>query len=347
MQKFTCQCSNVLTFENSQCLQCGAEVGYDPLSDRMEQVGAKFKRCANGTTYGTCNWLLPAASTDELCLACQLNQTIPDMLVPGNNVLWGKMEVAKKRAIYSLLQFGLPVQRRSESCPHGLAFRFLMPVNGAPVITGHEHGVITLNLEEADDAVREQNRTRLHEPYRTLLGHFRHELGHYYWDQWFEHDSKHEEVLPAFRAVFGDERLDYGQALQNHYNQGAPADWQNSFITAYATMHPWEDWAETWAHYLHMTDAVETARSFHMETEAVVKAADTYGPDICTLPPPFDKVDPGLFLDVLNQWTHVSISLNEMSSSLGQGMLYPFVMSTPAVRKLHFVHCMVCRPLRS
>lgn len=344
MQKFTCHCSNVLSFENSHCLNCHAEVGYDPLSDRMSEVGPRFRRCGNAV-YGACNWLIPSSSKDQLCLACQLNETIPDLTVPGNDVLWAKMEVAKKRAVYSLLQFGLPVKRKSEACPNGLSFRFLVSVNGAPVITGHENGVITLNLEEADDGVREQNRTRLHEPYRTLLGHFRHELGHYYWDQWFEHDPKRDEVLPAVRAVFGDERADYNQALQRHYQNGAPANWQDSFITSYATMHPWEDWAETWAHYLHMTDAVETAHAFSVDTQSAAKPEHVYDAQSCPLPPPFDKVDATLFLDVLNEWVRLSLPLNEMANSLGQGMLYPFVLSPSAVRKLHLVHCMMFRPL--
>jgi hypothetical protein len=345
MQKLICRCSNILSFENSQCLQCHSEVGYDPASGRMDYVGPAFRRCDNGVAYGACNWLVPAASTDTLCLACQLNETIPDLMVPGNDVLWAKMEAAKKRAIYSLLQFGLPVKRKSADCPNGLAFRFLVSVDEAPVVTGHEHGVITLNLEEANDGVREQNRTRLHEPYRTLLGHFRHEIGHYYWDQWFEIDSKRDEVLPALRAIFGDERVDYSQAMERHYQMGAPPDWQNSFITAYATMHPWEDWAETWAHYLHLTDAVETAHAFCVAADTATKPEHTYGADACALPPPFDKVDPTLFLDVLNEWVRISVPLNEVASSLGQGMLYPFVLSPPAIRKLHFVHSMMCRPL--
>ena len=345
MQAFFCQCSNILSFENSHCLQCHAEVGFDPLSGRMETVGSQFRRCANGATYGACNWLLPTGAAEQLCPACQLNETIPDLLVPGNDALWAKMEAAKKRAVYSLLQFGLPIERKSDQRPHGLSFRFLVSEAGAPVVTGHEFGVITLNLEEADDAAREKNRSQLHEPYRTLLGHFRHELGHYYWDQWFEHDSKRDEVLPAFRAVFGDERADYDQALNQHYQSGAPRDWQNSFVTDYATTHPWEDWAETWAHYLHMTDGVETARSFGVAVTAAARPGSEYQAVSCALPAPFDKVDPAPFLGVLNEWMRISLPLNEMSSSLGQGRLYPFVLAPPVARKLHFVHCMMRRPL--
>jgi len=52
-----------------------------------------------------------------------------------------------------------------------------------PVLTSHCNGLITLNIAEADDAERERRRVKFHEPYRTLLGHLRHEVAHYYWDR--------------------------------------------------------------------------------------------------------------------------------------------------------------------
>ena len=117
-------------------------------------------------------------------------------------------------------------------------------------MTGHDNGLVTIALAEADDAYREQSRVAMHEPYRTLLGHFRHETGHYFWDRLVRDRGR----LEACRAMFGDDRQDYGQALQAYYDNGAPADWQSRFVSMYATSHPWEDFAETWAHYLHIVD---------------------------------------------------------------------------------------------
>jgi hypothetical protein len=89
-----------------------------------------------------------------------------------------------------------------------------------------------------------------------LLGHFRHEVGHYFWDRLVATDP---HQLEEFRVLFGDDRQDYGEALKRHYDEGAPANWQDTYISMYATMHPWEDFAETWAHYLHIVDTLETA----------------------------------------------------------------------------------------
>src|SRR5437868_9942335 len=127
-------------------------------------------------------------------------------------------------------------------------------------MTGHKDGIVTMKVEEADDVTRVRVRTQMREPYRTLLGHFRHETGHYYWDRLIANS----DWLEPFRGLFGDERASYAEALDRHYQQGAPLDWQPQYVSAYATMHPWEDWAETWAHYLHMMDAVDTALGFGM-----------------------------------------------------------------------------------
>ena len=123
------------------------------------------------------------------------------------------------------------------------------------MVTGHADGVITLDLAESDDVHRERRRAELGEPYRTLLGHFRHEIGHYYWPILVERAG----ALERCRALFGDERADYGEALERHYADGPPADWAERHVSAYATMHPWEDWAETFAHYLHIRDTLQTA----------------------------------------------------------------------------------------
>ena len=226
--------------------------------------GKTYKRCANFTLPALCNWLLPAHSPDALCTACNLNRTIPDLSVPDNGPLWFKVEAAKRQMIAQLMTLGLPIRRSEEPDDGGLAFDLLAPgADGAPLLTGHARGLITINILEADDAYRVKVREDMREPYRTLLGHFRHEIGHYYWDQLIAGGP----WLEPFRQVFGDEQADYAQALQRNYEQGPPADWDLHFISTYASCHPWEDWAETWAHYLHMMDTLDTAHQLRRHAD--------------------------------------------------------------------------------
>jgi hypothetical protein len=187
-----------------------------------------------------------ASDPNPLCIACRLNRTIPDLNDPDNGRYWGEIEAAKRRLVSQLLALGLPVKSKiAEDPERGLMFDFLRsPPGGRAVMTGHANGLITMNVEEADNVKREKIKHDLHEPYRTLLGHFRHEVGHYYWDL-LVRDTK---WLGPFRQVFGDERANYAQALRRNYEAGPPPDWRNSYISSYAAMHPWEDWAETWAH---------------------------------------------------------------------------------------------------
>jgi hypothetical protein len=342
MKPYTCTCSNVLFFDNSRCLKCGEDVGYDRISDAMIPWRARrdLQLCENGTKYGICNWLIPVGSKSPLCLSCQFNRIIPDLSVPANLALWAKMESSKRRLVYSMLRIGLSICNRLANPEAGLAFDFLQPLPSRPVLTGHDKGVITMNLQEADDAVREKNRQDLYEPYRTLLGHFRHEVGHYYMWLWMERTHE-ESLLNSFRQIFGDERASYQEALQRHYQQGAPGNWDQSFISAYATMHPYEDWAETWAHYLHFTDALETARGFGIDSAKALRHTERFAPEAVVLPPPFDKRDPAEFLNKLQHWSALTPALNEISVSLGQRDLYPFVLNIPVARKLHFVHSLI------
>ncbi|MDB6074430.1 MAG: hypothetical protein JWO89_2070 [Verrucomicrobiaceae bacterium] len=341
MKPFTCPCSNILFFENTQCLKCGSNVGYDAASDSMKIIEpeGKLKQCANGTQHGVCNWLVPADSANPLCDACQLNRTIPDLSVQGNGERWARMEASKRRVAYSMHHLGLPIIPRTQDAETGLIFDFLQPMPGAPVITGHDFGIITLNMEEADDAIRESNRQKFREPHRSLVGHFRHELAHYYWWVWFEKGTIDIELLNSFREVFGDERQDYGTALNNYYNGGPPSGWQGTHISEYSTAHPWEDWAETWAHYLHMTDALETADTFGLSAGRQHVPVTRFPKESVSLPAPFANVDPGAFMDILYHWAMLTPAINEMSLSLGQRDLYPFVLTPPIVRKLHFIHC--------
>jgi hypothetical protein len=306
--------------------------------------GHTYRRCANLMTPAACSWMVPAARDGEelppdtqgltpgYCLACSVTRTIPDLSVESNGELWRKLETAKRRLISQLLALGLPVVSRHVDPLHGLTFDFLSNMPGGPhVMTGHQHGVITLNAEEAEDAVRERIRAEMREPYRTLLGHFRHEIGHYYWDLL---------VLPTpwiddFRALFGDDRADYAAALQTHYEQGPPPDWADRFVSSYASTHPWEDWAETWAHYLHMADTADTAMSFGVDATNVELTSDLFTLDDLWQP---EDPDAGKFLDFINGWVLLTNVLNELSRSMGQPDYYPFVLPRVAVGKLQFIH---------
>ena len=246
--------------------------------------------------------------------------------------------MAKRRLISSLVALGLPVASRiTEDPERGLAFDVLRPLTGgAPVLTGHCSGIVTLNVEEADDLIRERTREQMHEPYRTLLGHLRHEIGHYYWDRLIGTS----EWLSGFHEVFGDEKRDYGAALQQHYQQGASADWPQHYVSAYASAHPWEDWAETWAHYLHLIDTLDTAFSFRLVIDSVGLPFESFDLEALARPEESSAAD---FLGLLNAWARFTAVLNELSRSMGLPDFYPFILSRQAVAKLHFVHTVIER----
>ncbi|MBC3348458.1 putative zinc-binding peptidase [Pseudomonas sp. SWRI196] len=346
-----CRCGQSLFFRNSQCLACLAALGYQPEQSRLsslqpaEQPGTwtldadpqagLFRRCANLDTPAACNWLLPASGHDTLCIACSLNRTIPDLSIPENPERWCKVETAKRQLVAQLITLGLPVIPKTVSESEGLAFDFIgVDLDGTPPTTGHASGLVTLDIKEADDAHREHVRQQMREPYRTLLGHFRHEVGHYYWDRLIANSH----WLDAFREQFGDERASYTEALERHYQQGAPLDWQTHYVSAYATMHPWEDWAETWAHYLHMMDAVDTALGFGMSAGDMDFDYQPFPPE--TL---FDPEHTGgvAFLSFVNAWIELAGMLNELSRSMGQPDFYPFVVPAAVITKLHFIHLVI------
>lgn len=352
---FTCVCKHPIFFRNSVCLACMKPLGYDALRGKLlpleptdtpglwrsVETGTRerlYRRCVNLATAAACNWLTPVDSAEELapelCLCCRLTRTLPDLGTPEHAEWWGRIELAKRRMASSLLALRLPLVPKSEDPARGLAFDILVSLPGEPpVVTGHEDGVITLDAHEADDATREQRRALLREPYRTLLGHLRHESGHYYWQRLVENSP----WLESFRTVFGDERIDYQHALQEHYNRGAPADWSTRHVSAYASCHPWEDWAETWAHYLHMRDTLGTARGFGIRGNRVELAGEPYGPSVLE-EGEGDEHTNARFLSWLNHWMKLTVALNEISRSMGVMDIYPFVLSQPAVRKLHLVH---------
>lgn len=350
---FRCDCGRPVFFRESRCRHCQAPLGYEPsigelrtllnagkpelwkLGGSADAGEGTYQRCNNFHSAAECNWLVPDREASELCVACRLNHTIPNLEDADNRRYWRAIEIAKRRLISQLLALGLPVESKSEHPKRGLGFDFLRPLaDGSGVMTGHANGLITINVEEADDARREQIRTELHEPYRTLLGHFRHEVGHYYWDRLIRDSG----WLEPFRALFGDERADYGAALKTNYEQGPPADWAERHISAYASSHPWEDWAETWAHYLHVVDSLDTAVSHGLDAEDIelnlepFTREDLYDPD-------HPNAERLLFL--FNSWMELVTVLNEMARSLGQPDFYPFTMSGAVVKKLHFVSLMV------
>jgi hypothetical protein len=349
MRLFNCQvCGQLLYFENTRCERCGHVLGYLPERNSLSALepeeedlwrpkadeARQYRFCENAL-HDACNWLVPADSPAKFCTACSFNRTIPDISDPVNKAHWQKIEVAKRRAFYSFLRLRLPMKDRLEDPENGLAFDFLAdsPEGAGPkVMTGHDNGLITLALAEADDAERTRRRTNMGEPYRTLLGHFRHESGHYFWDRLVRDGGKLEEC----RAVFGDDSQDYGAALQRHYKEGAPADWQEHFVSTYATAHPWEDFAETWAHYLHIVDTLEMARSFGV---GIAPAADRSGELSAEVD--FDPYRATQIEPVMEAWVPLTVTVNSLNRCMGVADLYPFVLSSAVVAKLAFIQSLV------
>jgi hypothetical protein len=350
---YACECGRTTFFRHSQCSACAAPLGYDPLlgesrtlvagpvADTWQLSGSAegwrhYRRCVLFKSPARCNWLVPVEDPSPTCISCRLNRTIPDMEDADNRRYLWAVEKAKRRLVSQLLAVGLPVRSKVDEDPeHGVAFDLLRsPPGGPAVMTGHAGGLITLNVEEADDAKREKIRQDLREPYRTLAGHFRHEIGHYYWDRLVAGTVWHEPC----RALFGDERADYAAALRANYENGPPADWASRHISSYASTHPWEDWAESWAHYLHMVDSLDTAlgfgftgRNIHIEVDQFA-LADLYAPHH----PLAER-----FLSLVNSWVVLTTVMNELSHSMGQPDFYPFRMPPPVLRKLHFIHLVV------
>lgn len=351
MQLFKCQqCGQVVYFENTRCMRCGAMLGFLPGANVLSAVSAdgaqwvaqarptrRYRFCRNWEHHA-CNWMLPVDddATSPYCRACRHNRTVPDLSDPARHAAWQKIEQAKRRLFYSLLRLDLPTPVPGGGDPQPLIFDFLAdPLQGPKVMTGHDNGVITIALSEADDAAREATRVAMDERYRTLLGHFRHEVGHYYWDR-LVRDAGDAE-LARCRALFGDERADYGQALAYYYDHGAPAHWQQAHVSRYATMHPWEDWAETWAHYLHMVDTLEMAAAFGIRI-----APDLDGQDaLLQADLAFDPYAVHDIARLLEAWLPLSLAINSLNRAMGQADAYPFVTPQPVVDKMVYIHALV------
>lgn len=352
MRPYACpNCARPNHFEVRVCPNCSFTLGYDPASDQLLFLGdgatawrdAEGEEhgvvvCQNNNDYAICNWLVPAVGDQPMCLACRHNRTIPDLTGPDVPERWAKIEAAKRRLFHTLLHLGLPIETQTEAEASGripgLTFDFLYDPVGeetgtVQITTGHEDGLVTLNILEADDVQREKMRTGLGEPYRTLLGHFRHEVGHYYWSRLIEDTAEVEN----FRAIFGDERISYEDAMKEHYGDGS-GGWTTDFVSSYATMHPWEDFAETFAHLMHIIDALATIDGFGIrmtkwrEDEEVAITFDPYHAETEAL---------------VSEWGPFAFAENAINRSMGQPDLYPFHLSDTIVRKLDYINRLLQR----
>jgi hypothetical protein len=334
VRDFACaNCGQRLSFENSLCLGCDSQLGFHfarrdlvVLTHGEEHDGVivdarDYKLCDN-LHLARCNWLVSVDDEDGLCESCALTRTRPNDDDIEALEEFAQAEDAKRRLIFELSVLGLPIVSRETQPDNGLAFD-LLSSREQKIFTGHADGVITLDLAEGDDVHREQMRVELAEPYRTLLGHFRHEIGHYY----FTVLVGEGESRPEFEELFGDPDLDYQAALDRHYADGAPPGWEDEFVSSYATMHPAEDWAETFAHYLHIRDTLDTAAAFGFAPAGVT----------------LDKARPGRvgFNAILDEWLPLVWSLNMINRSMGHPDLYPFVLAPRVLDKLAFAHQLV------
>lgn len=315
MREYRCpSCLDPVSFEQSECPQCGEGLLFQ--TGTLDIIRLEDARpCDNRTIIG-CNWSVEA---DGLyCASCCLNRVIPNLSVSRNVLLWRRVEEAKRRLIYDLRRLGLPLVSRSGN---NIAFAILSDETG-PIITGHLSGLITLNLAEADDVEREARRIAFKEPYRTLLGHFRHEVGHFYWDLLVQGTK----LQAPFDLIFGDASQDYQIAIANYYDRIEPGYDRNSFISEYATSHPWEDWAETFAHFLHILSALDTLAGLPLALDERARRV---------LEDPYVESD---FEALLSSWTPVARSINQLNRSLGLGDAYPFKLAQAVIGKLHLVH---------
>lgn len=352
MRTFSCTCGNPVYFWNSLCERCGHQLGFLP--DRLivgavapagddhfrvlptgtdhgdaESDDRRYRQCDNYRFEQVCNWLIEPGDDASFCRACRLNHLIPDLSVAENRSRWARVEEAKRRLLYTLYRLRLPLDGRTEDPERGLSFDLLAdPAVGQKVYTGHDDGLITINVAEADDSSREAVRDSLGERYRTLLGHFRHEIGHYFWDRLIDGTP----WLAEFRELFGDDRADYEQSLQRYYDAGAAPDWPARFVTAYSSLHPWEDWAESWAHYLHLVDTLETAADHRL---AVGETRVRMPPLL--LPRPASE-QRAAFDHQLVDWGELALVTNAINRSMGMPDPYPFVLGQVVLEKLYFVH---------
>ena len=293
-------------FDDNRCFTCGTPLGYRPDLDDVVDAGEATGaiRCDGAELWG-CPWLL--ADGVGWCVSCRLDLDDPAQPSDGERRIF---ELAKRRVVRQLLAARIDLAATPQ-----LRFRFERTEPGRHVTIGHADGLVTLDLAEADPVTSERNRARLGEPYRTPLGHVRHETGHWHWQAWV---ATVPERLERFRGLFGDERDDYAAALERHYEGGDDGGWRNEYVTFYASAHPWEDYAESFAHVLHILDTIETAHAHDLIDADPIGAL------------PFEQWYP--------TWLDTSVAINELSRSMGVADPYPFAPPPQAVAKLRFAH---------
>lgn len=359
MRLYECDhCGQTIHFDNRTCVNCGYRLAFVPellemhALEQDQQDGAtqplatdatwhlfsnqnhKVRLCENAA-IDVCNWTVLADDPHPFCPACRHNRLVPDASTEEGLNQWRRISQAQRHLFYSMMRWNLPRINRDEDAVGGLVFDFLVDeiqpdgtVKAA--MTGHENGLIAIRAAEADDATREQIRVSMNEPYRTLLGHFRHETGHYIWDRLVRDGGR----LDAFRAVFGDETADYGEALKRNYEVGPPPDWQQFYVSTYASSHPWEDFAESFAHYIHIVDTLETARSYGMSIEP--RRHEELAAEVA-----FDPYAASGAEQLVSAWVPFSLALNSIHRSMGVPDLYPFILAPAVVAKLQFVHQLI------
>ncbi|WP_229053740.1 putative zinc-binding metallopeptidase [Aeromicrobium sp. Leaf350] len=320
MRNFSCStCDNRLYLENSLCVACGSALGYwretadivvvDDEGKYVDAEGYVWHVCPNLNLSG-CTWLTRIEG--EPCESCALTRTRPADDDAIGLAQLPVAEAAKRHLLIELTRLGFGWVTRDEDPEQGLAFDMLSSVD-ENVVIGHEDGLITIDLAEGDDAHRAKVQAELAEPYRTMLGHLRHEVGHY-----MEAQHVRGDRIGQARELFGNEEISYADEIERHYNEGPPADWAESYISTYATMHPFEDFAESFAHTLHIQDTVDTARW---------NGLITVEPDAFSI---FSDLVTGV-------WVPLSNALNQINRSMGSDDLYPFVIPPKVLAKLDFV----------
>ena len=371
MRIFSCPaCRHVIYFDSDTCMNCGVGLAFsrarhamvaladgqpgtatppaDPTAAATPPDGAR--PCLNRNIG--CNWI--AAPGGDFCDACLLVRHVPDVIDANVSGYLRDTGTAVRRLAYQLDDLGLPIVTHWQKPDGGLAFDLDASTDDKKVMIGHLNGIITIDITEAQDSHREALRALLDEQYRTMLGHFRHEIGHYYWQALV---APRAEWLAEFREVFGDERQDYGAALDAHYGQdGGQSSWQDAFISQYARTHPWEDFAETFAHFLHITDTLQTAAAHGMqmptipgdwppEVEAVMVSVPHIDPvqdaeqAVRDSAVPLDAEQAGDtgMRQILGEWLPLAAALNEVNRAMGKRDLYPFIIPGAVAHKLAYV----------
>ncbi len=325
MKRFFCSCGGELFFDSRFCIKCQSDVGFDIVNKQFECISneAKIRHCQNGIDYGVCNWLRPVNSSTGLCFSCEFNRTIPDLSRSTNIDKWTILEAAKKRLIYTLSKLAVPCFTKWSSDKYGFVFDFIEDqrtnpdINEEYISTGYVDGIITINLNEADPVFRAQQKEATNQIYRTVLGHFRHESGHHFYNfiKYFP------DILYDYQRLFESNcGTNYRDALTNFYVHGPKKTWARNFITPYASAHHLEDWAETWSHYLIIFDSLETAEEFGLINTTYEQ------PDI------YQKV---------SCWANISVALNEINRSVGIEDNYPFVINEVTIQKLGLVETLI------